>query len=306
MAAVNIRAYEKRVEKLEAEYKEKLASLAREVRNDLVAPVCRAYGLEFESGETSYDFSRGERSVRAGSRREGGWGAETHADLAGAEHRDARRDAPRYVRRGCPGPDEAQEREEEVMFMPWSSVLLLTASLMAVPGLALACILLWAKIEARSPKSVSTTSPRRIREKDRAKHSTRLDRRRAEYRIEITDPYPTLRLVPPLSGTMAVGDRRHGDLSLQPKIDPRSWSSTRPFNDFAADSPPQREETAMKNKRLQKIVDDVQTVLDKVAGDKSVSRAEYREFLEEVSTGVEASLDALKGDERRDAELDRG
>lgn len=57
-------------------------------------------------------------------------------------------------------------------------------------------------------------------------------------------------------------------------------------------------------KDLQEKADKIQEMLDKVAGDKKVSMAEYREFLEKVQVGVEASLDALKDDERRAARND--
>lgn len=56
---------------------------------------------------------------------------------------------------------------------------------------------------------------------------------------------------------------------------------------------------------LQDITDEIQRLLDDVCGDKNVSRQEYREFLEEVQTNVEASLDALKYDDERDAALAR-
>lgn len=56
---------------------------------------------------------------------------------------------------------------------------------------------------------------------------------------------------------------------------------------------------------IQKTINNIQEQLDVVCNDKRVSREEYREFLEEVQTGIGASLDALKDDDRRDAALAR-
>ncbi len=55
------------------------------------------------------------------------------------------------------------------------------------------------------------------------------------------------------------------------------------------------------DKKLQAKVDAVQAILDGVASDKKVTRTEYREFLEEVQSGIDASLGALNEDDRRDA-----
>jgi len=46
-------------------------------------------------------------------------------------------------------------------------------------------------------------------------------------------------------------------------------------------------------------------VIDDVCSDKSVSRAQYREFLQEIVTYCEASLECLDEDDKRDARLAR-
>jgi hypothetical protein len=51
---------------------------------------------------------------------------------------------------------------------------------------------------------------------------------------------------------------------------------------------------------LKKKVERVQEILDEVAVNKRWTRAQYREFLEEVGSGIDASLEALADDERRE------
>lgn len=55
------------------------------------------------------------------------------------------------------------------------------------------------------------------------------------------------------------------------------------------------------DKELQEKADKVQEMMDRVAADKKVSREQYREFLQEIETNVQASLSALDEDDRRDA-----
>jgi len=66
--------------------------------------------------------------------------------------------------------------------------------------------------------------------------------------------------------------------------------------------------TANKSQAKSKIqtqLEEVTRPIDKACGDRSWSRAEYRELLEEVETYVQASLEALDEDDRRDRELNR-
>ncbi len=56
----------------------------------------------------------------------------------------------------------------------------------------------------------------------------------------------------------------------------------------------------MKDRTTRICFAEIDDLVSEVASNKSVSRAEYREFLEEIQNLVEASLEALKDDERRE------
>jgi hypothetical protein len=55
------------------------------------------------------------------------------------------------------------------------------------------------------------------------------------------------------------------------------------------------------NTKTAAALEEIETIINAAASDRSVSRAEYRELLEEVMGFCEGAIDGLDGDDERDA-----